>query len=86
MYDLETLTAIEDIRRLEARYARYADEKRWNDLAELFTVDGWFRPQDVDGNTISNMVGREDISTSLASRMAGDVQPIHQLFTHEITI
>jgi hypothetical protein len=86
MYDLATLTAIEDIRRLEARYARYADEKRWNDLAELFTEDGWFRPQDVDGNTISNMVGRDDISTSLGSRMSGDVQPIHQLFTHEITI
>jgi hypothetical protein len=86
MYDLATLSAIEDIRRLEARYARYADEKRWTDLAGLFTEDGWFRPQDVDGNPIANMVGREDITTSLASRNSGDVQPIHQLFTHEIDI
>jgi hypothetical protein len=41
MRNLETLDAIEDIRDLEARYA---DEKRWEDLAGLFTEDGWFRP------------------------------------------
>jgi SnoaL-like domain len=86
MRDLETLDAIEDIRGLEARYARYADEKRWGDLGRLFTEDGWFRPLDVEGNEIANMAGREDIATRLGSRTSGDVQPIHQLFTHEIEI
>ena len=83
---LETLIEIEAIRRLEARYARYADEKRWGDLAGLFTVDGWFRPQDGDGNVIANMEGRDVISEALSSRNSGDVQPIHQLLTNEIDI
>ena len=86
MRDLETLNAIEDIRQLEARYARYADEKRWADLAGLFTADGLFRPLDVAGNEISRMSGREDIAAQLGSRNSGDVQPIHQQLTHEIEI
>jgi len=86
MRDLETLDAIEDIRALEARYARYADHKRWKDLAGLFTEDGWFRPLDAEGNEIAHMAGREDIATQLGARNSGDVQPIHQLLTHEIEI
>ena len=86
MRDLETLNAIEDIRQLEARYARYADEKRWADLAGLFTADGLFRPLDVAGNEVSRMSGREDIAAQLGSRTSGDVQPIHLLLTHEIEI
>src|SRR6185437_11619480 len=86
MMDLETLDAIEDIRALEARYARYADHKRWKDLAGLFTEDGWFRTRDAEGNEIAHMAGREDIATQLGARNSGDVQPIHQLLTHEIEI
>jgi hypothetical protein len=86
MQDLQTLNAIEDIRRLEARYALYADQKRWDDLAGLFTPDGWFRPMDEKGNELFRMSGRLDIASSLKARTSGDVQPIHQLFTHEIDI
>ncbi len=86
MRDLETLNAIEDIRRLEARYARYADQRRWDDLAGLFTEDGWFRPLDVEGNEIANMAGRRDIATQLGSRNSGDVRLVHQLFTQEIDV
>ncbi|PPJ29638.1 nuclear transport factor 2 family protein [Nocardia nova] len=87
MRDLETLNAIEDIRYLEARYARYADEKRWEDLAGLFTEDGWFRPQDADGTVIADMQGRADIAAQLGAHNSGDdVQPLHQLLTHEIDI
>ena len=86
MRDLETLNAIEDIRQLEARYARYADEKRWADLAGLFTADAVFRPLDVAGNEVARMSGREDIAAQLGSRNSGDVQPIHLLLTHEIEI
>jgi hypothetical protein len=86
MRDIETLDAIEDIRNLEARYARFADERRWDDLAGLFTEDGWFRPQDDEGNVIADMQGRAEISASLADRNSGDVQPIHLLLTHEISV
>jgi hypothetical protein len=86
MLDLETLTAIEEIRRLEARYARYADHRRWHDLAALFTEDGWFRPMDADGNEVVLMDGRAAIAELLSTRNSGDIQLIHQLFTHEIDV
>ncbi|WP_081477033.1 nuclear transport factor 2 family protein [Sphingomonas sp. PAMC 26605] len=86
MTDIEKLIEIEELRRLEARYAYYADHKKWSNLAGLFSVNGWFRPLDVEGNEIFKMVGREEIAFALASRNSGDVQPIHQLFTHEINI
>ncbi|WP_036970581.1 nuclear transport factor 2 family protein [Promicromonospora kroppenstedtii] len=86
MRDLDTLNAIEDIRRVEARYARYADHKRWADLAGLFTDDGWFRSLDVDGNEIVHMEGPADIAEQLGAHNSGDVQPLHQLFTHEIDV
>lgn len=83
---LEELNAIEEIRNLEARYARYADEKRWADLASLFTEDGWFQPLDVEGHEIAFMNGRTAIAEELGSRNSGEVQPIHQLLTHEINL
>jgi hypothetical protein len=86
LLDVEDLAAMEEIRRLEARYAYYADHKQWEDLAGLFTPDGWFRPLDAAGNQLSYMSGPADIAAQLRSRMTGDVQPIHQLFTHEIDI
>jgi hypothetical protein len=87
MRDLQTLNAIEDIRRLEARYARYADGKRWRDLAHLFTEDGWFRSLNVDGDPLVEMIGRDEIADQLGSRNSGEsVQPLHQLFTHEIDV
>lgn len=53
--DIEVLKAVEAIRRLEARYV---DEKRWADLAGLFTVDGTFTRQDADGKPLAVMSGR----------------------------
>ncbi|MGV9915441.1 nuclear transport factor 2 family protein, partial [Streptomyces tendae] len=47
METLERLRVIEDIRRLMARYVRYADHQRWDDLAGLFTQDGTFTPHKV---------------------------------------
>jgi hypothetical protein len=86
MSDVEVLTAIEEIRQLEARYARYADEKRWADLAGLFTLEGTFTPQDADGKPLTVMSGRQDIADTLARVNAGDVTPIHMLLTSEIEI
>jgi hypothetical protein len=84
--DIEVLKAIEAIRRLEARYARYADEKSWIDLAGLFTVDGSFTPQDADGKPLAVMSGRQAIIDNLTAVMTGDVTPIHLLLTSEIDI
>jgi hypothetical protein len=71
MTDIEVLKAVEEIRQLEARYARYADEKRWADLAGLFTVDGTFTPQDAGGKPIAVMSGRQEIADSLTAVTAG---------------
>ena len=62
MTDIEMLKAVEEIRQVEARYARYADEKRWADLAGLFTVDGTFTPLDVGGQPLAVMSGRQEIA------------------------
>lgn len=35
--NLETLVAIEEIKRIKARYFRFVDTKRWEELADLFT-------------------------------------------------
>jgi hypothetical protein len=84
--DIEVLKAVEEIRRLEARYARYADEKRWADLAGLFTEYGTFTPQDADGKPVAVMSGRQDIVDTMTAAMSGDVSPIHLLLTSEIDI
>jgi hypothetical protein len=36
---IEELLEIEEIKRLKYRYLRFLDQKCWDDLAELFTVD-----------------------------------------------
>jgi SnoaL-like domain len=86
MNETEILQAVEEIRHLEARYARYADEKRWVDLAGLFTADGTFTPQDADGKPIAVLSGRQEIVDRLTHVGAGDVTLIHMLFTSEIEI
>lgn len=48
------LEDIEAIRRLDAKYCRYLDDGRWDDLMGLFTEDGEF-----DG--LSNPVGKTDM-------------------------
>ena len=42
MDELERLLAVEEIKRLKARYFRCVDTKDWNGLAEVFAVDGTF--------------------------------------------
>jgi hypothetical protein len=86
MTDVEVLQATEQIRLLEARYARFADEKRWADLARLFTPDGSFTSQNVDGENLAAMAGRHEIADHLSAVTAGDVTPIHLLTTSEIEI
>jgi hypothetical protein len=37
--DVATLAALEEIRRLKARYCQYVDQKRWSELGALFATD-----------------------------------------------
>jgi hypothetical protein len=41
---LVRLVAIEEIRQLKARYFRYMDTKRWDDMREVFARDAHFEP------------------------------------------
>jgi hypothetical protein len=68
MNDLERLVAIDQIRDLMARYARYADGKQWGDLARLFLPGGTFQPLDVEGNPLRPVVaGRDEIAHAVGA-------------------
>lgn len=83
--DLERLVASDEIRELMARYVRFADYKRWNDLAETFLPDGSFTPYDVDGNPRAEMRGRADIAHTIDTTI-GSAKAIHHLFSYEIEV
>lgn len=85
MNDLERLVAIEDIRRLQSRYVRYADLKDWKALAGLFLPKGRFTPYDTRGEALVTMTGREEIEGTInASVGAGSA--LHHLFSYEIDV
>jgi hypothetical protein len=86
MDQLEALRATEEIRHLQATYARYADEKRWKDLASLFKEGARFKSVDPAGETVAEMVGREGIQRRLGEVGSPGTVLIHQLFTAEIEI
>jgi SnoaL-like domain len=75
---------IEQLRNLKARYCRYADAKRWTDVAALFTPDALIRFYDVDGD-LANEVRAADFADTIGTRV-GAGQPIHHVFSHEIEI
>lgn len=83
--DIEKLIAINDIREVMARYVRYADHKKFHDLASLFTPDGTFTPHNVDGSVWMHMAGREGIAKTIAKGV-GNAQVIHQLFSYETEV
>jgi hypothetical protein len=83
---VDKLLAIEEIRRVEARYARFADAKDWGAVGSLFAENGTFAPQDGDGKTIMILTGPQAIAEGLGATTGEDVQPLHTLFTAEIDI
>jgi hypothetical protein len=83
--DLERLVAIDAIRDLMARYARFADNKQWEDLADTFLPGGTFTPYDVEGNPLAEMRGRADIAHTIDATV-GSATAIHHLFSYEIEI
>jgi hypothetical protein len=83
--ELERLVAVDAIRDLQARYVRAADEKRWSDLAALFTADARFIAQDLDGETLAEMRGRDEIEKIIGGSV-GSAVTVHHLFSYEIAI
>jgi hypothetical protein len=77
------MTDLEQIRELKARYCRLADTKQWKAMAELFTADAVMRFYNVDG-TVANEVSAADFAATIGERV-GAGQPIHHLFSHEVT-
>lgn len=82
----ERLSIIEELRRLMARYVRYADHQRWQDLADLFTPDGTFTPHRPDGSVWLAMKGREEIAATVGAGGGPGVTLVHHLFSDEIDV
>ncbi|MFD1930656.1 MULTISPECIES: nuclear transport factor 2 family protein [Nonomuraea] len=83
---IERLSITEDLRRLMARYVRYADHQRWQDLANLFTPDGTFTPHKPDGSVWLHMEGREGIAATVGASGGPGVTLVHHLFSDEIDV
>ncbi|MFI9271230.1 nuclear transport factor 2 family protein [Kitasatospora sp. NPDC052896] len=77
------LADIDRIRDLKARYCRYADTKQWDAVAALFTHDAVMRFHRVDGS-LANEVPAAEFARTIGARV-GAGQPVHHLFSHEIT-
>lgn len=86
MDNVERLVITEDVRRVMARYVRYADHHRWEDLSGLFTPDGTFTPHKPDGSVWLRMEGRENIASQIGAANGPDDVVIHHLFTSEVDV
>ncbi|MFG2887661.1 nuclear transport factor 2 family protein [Streptomyces sp. NPDC048297] len=86
METIERLGITEEVRRLMARYVRYADHQRWGDLANLFTHDGTFTPHKPDGSVWFRMRGRDEITATVGASGGPGVTLIHHLFSDEIDV
>jgi hypothetical protein len=82
MTDLDTLLAIEAIKRLKARYFRCVDGKDWAGYAALFTPDARFEAEDMPGRVLE---GGEAIA-AMASAGLEDCVSVHHGHCPEIDI
>lgn len=80
---LDELTAIEDIRRLKARYFRFLDRKQWDDFKQLFT-ERLHVEIDEPGASMS-LDSRDDFVAGTCAALAG-VVTVHHGHMSEVTI
>jgi ketosteroid isomerase-like protein len=80
MDPLSRLVAIEDIKQLKARYARFVDTKGWESLAEVFTEDAVFQHPH-----LGTLTGSDDIVGAVSASM-GDATFGHHLGVPEIEL
>jgi hypothetical protein len=72
--DLDTLIALDEIKRLKARYCQCIDQKLWDEFPTLFTEDAELTT-DREGK-VNTMRGRDTIAGSI-SRNLNNVNTIH---------
>jgi len=95
MNNLERLWAIEEIKQLKARYFRYLDTKKFQDLRQVFSADAVFDVSDamrdpVTGTPpgaieIPRMSGLENIVAGIAE-VLGSAQSVHHGHMAEIDV
>ena len=73
---MTSLSDIDQIRDLKARYCRLTDTKQWDEATALFTEDAAWRVYDVDGSLIEDVpaakFGAEILLDDLLVRLAAD--------------
>ena len=80
----EQLADIEAIRHLKARYFRLMDQKRWNELRDVFTADVEVRTPDDTGDE-TPIIGNDAFVDMLVS-MIGEVTTVHHGHMGEISV
>lgn len=80
----DDLAAVEAIRQLKARYFRLMDQKKWDEMRDVFTADVEVRTPDDTGDD-TPVVGNDAFVDMLVS-MIGNVTTIHHGHMSEITV
>jgi hypothetical protein len=81
--DLETL---EEIRQVKYRYLRYVDQKRWDEIADVFTADATVDyGTQVFGKPLK-IAGRDEIVAFFRANMGPDIISVHSAGQPEITV
>jgi len=84
MASLEELDAIEQIKKLKARYFRYLDTKDWDSFQEVFAPDATLDTT-TDRPDVPVVQGNDKIR-EYVERDAGPISTVHQGHTPEIEI
>jgi hypothetical protein len=84
MDDIERLTAIEDIRRLKARYFRCLDTKDWDGFRDVFASDGEMDMRAEAGER--GLVRGSQAIADFVRGVVGDVQTVHHGHMGEIEV
>jgi ketosteroid isomerase-like protein len=81
--DLETL---EEIRQVKYRYLRCVDQKRWDEIADVFTADATVDyGTQVFGKPLA-MTGRDEIVAFFRANMGPGIISVHSAGQPEITV
>ena len=83
MNDTERLIAIEEIKRMRARYIRMLDTRNWDELITLYTPDATLSFQTEAPGVVNR--GRDEILKAIAAALA-DVATVHYIHAAEIEI
>ena len=80
------LATLEEIRQLKYRYLRYVDQKRWDEMADVFTAGAT-----VDYGTRAlgeplKLAGREEILAFFRANLGPEIITVHAAGQPEITV